>query len=189
MMLRVGWRSLMTRPIRAAVLAAGFGFGIAVMAALLGVGQVILEQAHAPALVGGGDLVVSGPFGSVPSARFVMSSVRIGAGCRRPRDRRCRRRRDARLYLMTPQKAIPITRDRRRPEPRESGRRPGSVRHRRVDGRAGRRAMGACPTRSDVLRAMDRFHPIPDVAHVSRRRGPSGSTSTAARVMAASAST
>ena len=46
MMLRVAWRSLMTRPVRAAVLAAGFGFGIAVMAALLGVGQVILEQAR-----------------------------------------------------------------------------------------------------------------------------------------------
>ena len=50
MMLRVALRSLMTRPIRAAVLAGGFGFGIGVMAALLGVGQVILEQAHAPAL-------------------------------------------------------------------------------------------------------------------------------------------
>src|SRR5262249_14657006 len=75
MMLRVAWRSLMTRPVRAAVLAAGFGFGIAVMAELLGVGEVILEQAHDPVLSGSGDLVVYGSFGSVPSARFVMSSV------------------------------------------------------------------------------------------------------------------
>ena len=59
MMFRLACRSLMTRPIRAAVLAAGFGFGIAVMAELLGVGHVILEQAHSPALHGGGDLVVS----------------------------------------------------------------------------------------------------------------------------------
>jgi len=69
MMFRVAWRSLMTRPVRAAVLAAGFGFGIAVMAELLGVGQVILEQAHTRALGGGGDLIMYGPFGSVPSAR------------------------------------------------------------------------------------------------------------------------
>ena len=75
MMLRIAWRSLFTRPVRAAVLAGGFGFGIAVMAELLGVGQVILEQAHAPALQGGGDLVMSGGFGAVESARFIMSSV------------------------------------------------------------------------------------------------------------------
>ena len=42
-----------------AVLACGFGFGIAVMAALLGVGEVILEQAHSPALEGGGDVVIA----------------------------------------------------------------------------------------------------------------------------------
>ena len=64
MMFRLACRSLMTRPIRAAVLAAGFRFGIAVMAELLGVGHVILEQARSPALNGGGDLVVRGPFGS-----------------------------------------------------------------------------------------------------------------------------
>src|SRR3954462_15347229 len=76
MMLKLAWRSLMTRPIRAGVLAAGFGFGIAVMAELLGVGQVILEQAHAPALSGGGDLVVAGQFGGVSSARYTMSILR-----------------------------------------------------------------------------------------------------------------
>ena len=63
---------------RTAVLACGFGFGIAVMAALLGVGAVILEQAHSPALAGGGDLVVLGRFGAIDSARFVMASV-LGA--------------------------------------------------------------------------------------------------------------
>src|SRR5581483_5531108 len=72
-MLRVAWRSLLTRPVRAAVLAAGFGFGIAVMAVLLGVGEVIVEQARAPVLAGGGDLVLTGPFGPVTSARYVLS--------------------------------------------------------------------------------------------------------------------
>ena len=79
MMWRVAWRSLATRPVRTALLAAGFGFGIAVMADLLGVGSVMLEQAHAPALSGDGDLVVSGPFGSIESARFIMSSVLAAA--------------------------------------------------------------------------------------------------------------
>src|SRR5207249_10735187 len=40
-----------------------------VMAELLGVGEVILEQAHAPVLQGGGDLVVTGAVGQVDSAR------------------------------------------------------------------------------------------------------------------------
>src|SRR5262249_13757828 len=70
MMMRLAWRSLATRPVRAAVLAAGFGFGIAVMVELLGVGDVILQQAHAPALSGGGDLFFYGPFGPVTSARL-----------------------------------------------------------------------------------------------------------------------
>jgi hypothetical protein len=42
--------------VRSAVLAAGFGVGVAVMAILLGVAGVVLEQAQAPALVGGGDV-------------------------------------------------------------------------------------------------------------------------------------
>ena len=37
---------------RSAVLAGGFGLGVAVMAALLGIGDVILDQARAPELVG-----------------------------------------------------------------------------------------------------------------------------------------
>ena len=75
MILRLALRSLATRPVRTAVLACGFGFGIAVMAALLGVGEVILEQANSPALEGGGDVVITGRFGRVDNARFLMSSV------------------------------------------------------------------------------------------------------------------
>jgi len=100
MMLRVAWRSLFTRPVRAAVLAGGFGFGIAVMAELLGVGQVILEQAHAPALQGGGDLVMSGGFGAVESARFVMSSV-LGTPDLARRIATVSPAKKARIFLMT----------------------------------------------------------------------------------------
>ena len=55
---RLALRSLTAHPIRSAVLAAGFGVGVAVMAILLGVAEVVLTQAQAPALVGGGDVVI-----------------------------------------------------------------------------------------------------------------------------------
>jgi hypothetical protein len=47
MMLTLAIRSLFARPVRSLVLAGGFGLGVAVMAALLGIGGVILEQARA----------------------------------------------------------------------------------------------------------------------------------------------
>ena len=161
MMLRVAWRSLMTRPIRAAVLAAGFGFGIAVMVALLGVGQVILEQAHAPALQGGGDLVVSGPFGPVSSARFVISTVQHApeiAG----QDLGDLRHSPCTSVPHHAQEGDPDDGDRRRAEPREIDRRsrrsppsPHGPTHPAIE-------RWARPESGDVLRAMDRFHPIPE---------------------------
>jgi hypothetical protein len=159
MMLRVAWRSLMTRPVRAAVLAAGFGFGIAVMVALLGVGQVILEQAHAPALQGGGDLVISGPFGQVSNARFVLSTVQHTPDIAASISAISATRR-TRLYLITPQKAFPMTATGGVPSLERS------IGDREVAGVAawtdapGDRKW-ARPEIGDVLRAMDRFHPIP----------------------------
>lgn len=55
---RLALRSLTAHPVRSAVLAAGFGVGVAVMAILLGVAEIVLQQAQSPALVGGGDVVV-----------------------------------------------------------------------------------------------------------------------------------
>ena len=55
---RLALRSLTAHPVRSAVLAAGFGMGVAVMAILLGVAEVVLEQSRAPALVGGGDVII-----------------------------------------------------------------------------------------------------------------------------------
>jgi hypothetical protein len=55
---RLAIRSLTAHPVRSGVLAAGFGVGVGVMAILLGVAQVVLEQSRAPALVGGGDVLV-----------------------------------------------------------------------------------------------------------------------------------
>jgi hypothetical protein len=158
MMLRLAWRSLMTRPIRAAVLAAGFGFGIAVMVTLLGVGQVILEQANAPALSGGGDLVVFGGFGPLSSASFVISTVQNAPDIA-PKVSSMSVARRARLHLIRPDRAIPIVAIGGVPsllksmgDPEVAGvaawtDAPGDQRWAR-------------PAPGDVLRAMDRFHPI-----------------------------
>ena len=70
---KLALRSLTAHPIRSAVLAAGFGFGVAVMAILLGVAEVVLDQALSPQLVGGGDVLVRlGP--EVP-AKMVLSGT------------------------------------------------------------------------------------------------------------------
>src|SRR5205085_8648188 len=55
---RLAVRSLTAHPVRSAVLAAGFGVGVGVMAILLGVAEIVLDQAQSPALVGGGDVLV-----------------------------------------------------------------------------------------------------------------------------------
>jgi hypothetical protein len=160
MMLRVAWRSLMTRPVRAAVLAAGFGFGIGVMAALLGVGQVILEQAHAPALNGGGDLMIYGPFGSVSSARFLISSV-FTAPDVAPRLRSASPSRGARLFLMTPKGPVTVGATAGIPSLEKSLGSEISGVASWVDAPGDERWVH--PDRGEVLRAMDRFHAVPDV--------------------------
>ena len=110
MILTLAWRSLRSRPIRTAVLAGGFGLGVAVMAALLGVAAVILEQARAPVLVGGGDVIVGGAAGRLANARFVLTSV-LGDG---PLEAPCR----ARQRRPSARRSIWLTRVAR---PRRSG--------------------------------------------------------------------
>lgn len=77
---RLALRSLTAHPVRSAVLAAGFGFGVAVMAILLGVAEVVLEQAQDPALVGGGDVVIR--LGRQVPARLLMSGTLQSEGLR-----------------------------------------------------------------------------------------------------------
>ena len=99
MIFTLALRSLCARPVRSLVLAGGFGLGVAVMAALLGIGAVILEQARAPDLVGGGDVVISGASGRVPNVRFILSSV-LANGPLAPRVAAASPARQARLYLI-----------------------------------------------------------------------------------------
>jgi hypothetical protein len=161
MMLRIAWRSLLTRPVRAAVLAGGFGFGIAVMAELLGVGQVILEQAHAPALQGGGDLVMSGALGSVESARFVMSGVLRTPELAR-RIAAVSPSKKGRIFLITRDGPVAVSAHGGIPSlERAIGDAEISTVASWAD--APGDARWSRPDAGDVLRAMDRFHPVADV--------------------------
>jgi hypothetical protein len=158
---RLVLRTLLARPVRAAVLAAGFGFGIAVMAALLGVGEVIVEQSRSPALRGGGDLVVAGRAGELHGARFLLTSV-LGAPPLA-----------ARVAGASPtvRQALYLVQDGRTTRLRARG---GVPSLERAAGDPETAAVAAwqdapadrawtAPRAEDLLREMDRFHSIPDV--------------------------
>jgi hypothetical protein len=151
-------KSLVAHPVRTAV---GFGLGVSVMATLLGVGEVVLEQARAPALAGGGDLLVTGGAGPVTSARFVLgrllASHPAGAEMMTASPRR-----GADLFLVRPGGTVPIrarggipSLERALGDPETAGVDAW------VDGP--RDAAWSSPDPAAVLRAMDRFHPVPDV--------------------------
>ena len=160
MILRLALRSLATRPVRTAVLACGFGFGIAVMAALLGVGDVILEQAHSPALEGGGDVVISGRFGPLENARFLIASV-LGSPDIAAQTVGVAPSKTASLYLLKDGRATAVA---------VTGGLPGADRavgNHEIEKASGWNDTAAdaewsAPDQAGVLKAMDRFHPIPD---------------------------
>ena len=180
MILRLALRSLLTHPIRSLVLACGFGLGVGVMAMLLGVGEVILDQARSPAVSGGGDVVIASSSGDLPSARWIMSSgLRTGGFENRVAAASPSRR--ATLYLVRkpgaktenvpPQYVVP------------GFSRAETVRIRAQGGIPSlERAIGdpetslitpwtdatsdapwSSPDPATALAALDRFHPIPDV--------------------------
>ena len=160
MMLLLALRSVLAHPVRSAMLACGFGLGVSVMATLLGVGEVILEQARSPALAGGGDVVISSATGRVESARFLLSSVlgvpplsgRVAAAS--PRGR-------ASLYLVHGQRTVPIIATGGIPSrERALGDRETADIASWVDAPSDA-AWAGDP--AGVLRSMDRFHPVPDV--------------------------
>lgn len=161
MILRLALRTLLARPVRSAVLAGGFGLGVSVMAALLGIGGVILEQARAPELVGGGDVVMGGATGRLTSARFVLSGV-LGSGPLAGSVTAAAPTLRANLYLLDGKESTPV---RARGGIPSLERALGDSETSGVTGWADteRDRLWADPAPESVLRAMDRFHPIPDV--------------------------
>ncbi|HUR36013.1 MAG TPA: hypothetical protein VM032_19555 [Vicinamibacterales bacterium] len=158
MILAMAWKSLVAHPVRTAVLGVGFGLGVSVMATLLGVGEVVLDQARSPKLSGGGDLLITSLAGPVTSARFVLSRIAADTGVAAASPRR-----RADLFLVRPGGGtVPVvghggipSLERALGDPETSG--VASW----VD--APRDDAWAHPDPSDVLRSMDRFHPVPDV--------------------------
>ncbi len=165
MILRLAWKTLVSHPIRAGVLGIGFGLGVGVMATLLGVGEVVLEQARDPALAGGGDVLVVGASGAVTSARYVMTALQRSAGSQSdqggaiPIDVSPRRRAD--LFLIRGGKAVAV---RARGGIPSLERRVGDPETSAIAAWTDAPADAAwtAPDRGRMLRAMDRFHRIPD---------------------------
>ena len=160
MTLRLVVRTLLARPTRTLVLAGGFGFGVAVMAMLLGVGEVILEQARSPALRGGGDAVVVGTTGAVTSARFVIGSV-LGAAPLAGQVALASPTRRASLRLTHAGRTVRVVARGGVPSLERALGNP------ELDGQpqwtdTAADAGWARPSPEVVLRAMDRFHPVPD---------------------------
>ena len=159
MIIRLAVRSLVTRPMRSAVLSIGFGLSIAVMAELLGVGEVILEQAHSPALAGGGDVVMSGGMGPLEGARYVLTSV-LGSPAFTSRVAAASPSRRGTLYLLSANANGPVTVRGGIPSREQTVGDPEVAGQPDWKDQPGDRGW-TNPEPGDLLRAMDRFHPAP----------------------------
>jgi hypothetical protein len=156
---RLAVRSLTAHPVRSAVLAAGFGLGVAVMAILLGIAEIVLEQSRSPDLVGGGDVVLRLER-EVP-ARLVLTGT-LQSDALLPRIRTVSPSHTSTLYLVGRGTAVSV-------EAR------GGIPS--LERALGDRETASAPAWTDsaedvawtqdtpekVLRYIDRFHPIPDV--------------------------
>jgi hypothetical protein len=131
------------------------------MATLLGVGEVILAQARAPALRGGGDAVIVGAFGPVGSARYLLSSV-LGTPPLKRRVEVASPTTRATLYLVRGSRVVPVRARGGVPSlERALGDRETAAVAAWAD--TERDAAWSAPDPGDVLRAMDRFHAVPDL--------------------------
>ena len=186
MILRLALRSLLTHPIRTLVLACGFGLGVGVMAMLLGVGEVILDQARSPAVSGGGDVVIAsstgdaaiGPLDSVErSSKPAAFKDRVSAASPSRR---------ATLYLVRDPKAVVRRFASQGASPRSSARsaipRPLSSAHGPMRLRMRR---GPLPIQGPRWRRSIDFIPFPMCLRAPSR-GPNGSISTGTRETTAS---
>ena len=156
---RLALRSLTAHPVRSAVLAAGFGVGVAVMAILLGVAGIVLEQAQSPALVGGGDVNIR--LSPAVPARLLLAGT-LQSDALRSRVRAAAASHTTDLFLLHDGKATRVA---------ARGGIPSVERELRDPEVAGMDAWR--DTRDDtawtretpetLLRQIDRFHGIPDV--------------------------
>ena len=157
-MFRLAVRSVVSHPARSAVLVCGFGVGVSVMANLLGIGEVMLEQARSPALTGGGDVVIAGWTGKVPSARFILSSS-LNTPALAGRAIGASPSVETPLYLVRDDRVVPVQAHGGIPSlERAIGDAETAAVETWTDVPAD--VAWTSPDPGDVLRAMDRFHPI-----------------------------
>jgi hypothetical protein len=161
MILRLAWRSLAAHPIRSLVLACGFGLGVGVMAMLLGVGGVILDQAQSPAIEGGGDVVISSATGRLRSPHWMLSSA-LQSDRFEGRIATASPARRATLFLVTEERAVPVRVRGGIPSLERSLGDPETAAMAAWTDTGADRAW-ASPDPAAALRMLDRFHAIPDV--------------------------
>jgi len=161
MILRLALRSLLTHPIRTLVLACGFGLGVGVMAMLLGVGEVILDQARSPDLQGAGDVILASSTGELPSARWILASG-LQTGALQGRVAAASPSRRGTLYLIKDGHTLPIRARGGIPSLERAVRDPETA---AIDAWADTAsdAPWSSPDAGAALMTLDRFHPIPDV--------------------------
>jgi len=158
MISRLALRSLTAHPVRSAVLAVGFGTGVAVMAILLGVAQIVLQQAQSPDLVGGGDVVIR--VGRQIPASLLLSGT-LQAEALRARIATAAPTQTADLYLSSGGKRIRVAGRGGVPSlERALGDRETSGIEAWLDTDADRAWTHSSP--DAALREIDRFHPIAD---------------------------
>lgn len=155
---RLAFRSLTAHPIRSGVLAAGFGVGVAVMAILLGIAGIVLEQAQAPALAGGGDVTIR--LSLAAPARLVLSGT-LQSEALRHRVRAAGASHSTDLYLLSNGKATRVEAHGGIPSLERAVGDPESLqvpawRDTEAD------AAWAHDSPDKVLRQVDRFHGVPD---------------------------
>ena len=162
MIFRLALRSLSAHPVRSLVLACGFGLGVGVMATLLGVGEVILDQARSPALSGAGDVVMASSTGLLPSARWILSSALRRGTSSLSKGAAASPSRRAIVYLVRPGGVLPIRVQGGIPSLERAVGDPETAAIASWTDAASD-ASWSSPDPGAALMALDRFHPIPDV--------------------------
>lgn len=158
MISRLALRSLTAHPVRSAVLSFGFGTGVAVMAILLGVAQIVLQQAQSPDLVGGGDVVIR--VGRQIPASLLLAGT-LQAEALRSRIATAAPTQTADLYMTSGGKRIRVAGRGGVPSlERALGDRETSGVDGWVDTEADRAWTHSSP--AAALREIDRFHPVAD---------------------------
>jgi hypothetical protein len=130
------------------------------MAILLGVGRVVLEQARAPELAGGGDVLVTGQAGTVTAARVLLAGA-IDTPPLKAHTRVASPWSRATIYLVDENGRLAVRARGGIPSLEQAMDDPEVEGQPWTDSKAD--AAWTSPAPDDLLRAVDRFHPIPDV--------------------------